>query len=161
MHESEAGIIQALSLPGEAAAILLVVGQDMDHGFALVGQLTVERVQVTENVHKRTTTLFALVHAYFQSLFLLKQLRVLLPEPLQLYFFPCIQGSLWLDLQRHIHLPCPRLSLSSSCRSFSISFSNAIILSSRPTTTSSNFSRSRIFSCNSALDTWRSRTTFS
>ncbi len=54
------------------------------------------------------------------------------------------------------HYPLVRSRLK-----FSISLSNVIILSSRPTTTSSNFSRSRIFSCNSALDSCRSRTTFS
>src|SRR5205814_422600 len=48
----------------------------------------------------------------------------------------------------------------SSCwRRDSTSFSKAIILSSRPTTTSSNFSRSRIFSCSSACEARRSRTT--
>src|SRR6267378_2394666 len=41
------------------------------------------------------------------------------------------------------------------------SFSRAIIFSSRPTTTSSNFSRSKIFSWSSLLDFSRSRTTCS
>src|SRR5207244_11683382 len=42
-------------------------------------------------------------------------------------------------------------------RRLSSSFSRAIIFSSRPTTTSSNFSRSKIFSCSSFLDFSRSR----
>ena len=48
--------------------------------------------------------------------------------------------------------PCDRsASLPTSVCRLSSSFSRAIIFSSRPTTTSSNFSRSRIFSCSSAL----------
>src|ERR671923_40893 len=60
---------------------------------------------------------------------------------------------------RHNDQTLSAFSLSASFRRLSSSFSRAIIFSSRPTTTSSNFSRSKIFSCNSAFDCCRSRTT--
>src|SRR3989442_13966319 len=37
MTEGTAGIMQSLSLPGETATVLLVVGQDVDHRLALIG----------------------------------------------------------------------------------------------------------------------------
>src|SRR5213595_1872310 len=62
---------------------------------------------------------------------------------------------------RHRDQARPSLSPPPCFCRFSSSFSRAIIFSSRPTTTSSNFSRSTIFSCSSLLDFSRSRTTCS
>src|SRR5213076_1247667 len=61
----------------------------------------------------------------------------------------------------HRDLIPPRRQRFDLTRRLSSSFSRAIIFNSRPTTTSSNFSRSRIFSCSSLLDFSRSRTTCS
>src|SRR6266571_4430050 len=96
-------------------------------------------------MNERATTLFGLRHALLEQTNLLAQF--------------CLRPT-WL-LQGDVHRRChrtyawPTLSafdLPSSFLSTSSSFSSAIIFSSRPTTTSSNFSRSRIFSCSSALD---------
>src|SRR5712692_2322977 len=161
MHEGASRIVQAFSLFGKSAAIMLVVGQYMDHGLALIVQFSIDIVQVAQDVHKSAASLLAPMHAHFQGLFLLQQFVILLYQ-----LFPINLTWRWrfesiLCRCSYVHLPCPRLIFSNSCFRFSISFSRAIILSSRPTTTSSNFSRSRIFSCSSDFDSCRSRTTFS
>ena len=77
---------------------------------------------------------------------------------------PAVAGARLVELLRFRgHQAEARAALSfsfSRCR-LSSSFSSAIIFSSRPTTTSSNFSRSRIFSCSSVFDCSRSCTTSS
>src|SRR6267143_1369480 len=71
------------------------------------------------------------------------------------------QGAALLVDARHGAHTLPAFGRPRSFRRLSSSFSRAIIFSSRPTTTSSNFSRSRIFSCSSLLDCSRSLTTCS
>src|SRR6185437_13657168 len=138
---------------------MLVVGQDMDHSFALFCLFPIDRIQVAQDVHQGAPALLALEHTQFQGILLLYQARIFVLQAFQGHL--CIQSGFWYSLLSYVHVYFPRRTLSSSRFRFSISFSSAIILSSRPTTTSSNFSRSRIFSCSSALDSCRSRTTFS
>ena len=71
MQQRPARIIQALGLPGQAAAVLFVVSQDMDHGFALVGQLAVEGVQITQDRDKSAASLLILLHEHLQGALLL------------------------------------------------------------------------------------------
>src|SRR5437667_438272 len=61
----------------------------------------------------------------------------------------------------HQDAPCSVRRRATSARTCSSSFSSAIIFSSRPTTTSSNFSSSRTFSCSSVRAFSKSRTTCS
>src|SRR5947209_8067826 len=158
MHKGAARVVQAFGLAGQATSLLLVVGQNMNHRLALIRQLAIHGIQIAEDMHKGTAPLFAFPHAHLQRLLLLEHALVFALKSFK-------SGGVRLQnlgiLLRYVHLLCPRLTFSSSRLRYSISFSNAIILSSRPTTTSSNFSRSRIFSCSSAFDSSRSRTTFS
>ena len=59
----------------------------MDHRFTLVGQLTIEIVQVAQDVHQGAAPLFALAHAHFESLFLLQQLHVFLLQLFPIHLF--------------------------------------------------------------------------
>src|ERR1017187_3488563 len=78
MQKSAARVIQAFCLFCETATVLLIVGKNMNHGFALVGQLPIEGVQVTQNVHKRTPPFLTLAYSRLQSFFLLSQTQILL-----------------------------------------------------------------------------------
>src|SRR3989454_211832 len=118
MQNGPPRIVESSRLAGQPPAVLLIVGQDVQHGFPLVGEALVGLGQVE-------------------------------------------QGAALLVDARHGAHTLPALGRPSSFRRLSSSFSRAIIFSSRPTTTSSNFSRSRIFSCSSLLDCSRSRTTCS
>src|SRR5439155_22808404 len=118
--------------------------EDVQHRLALVGEPPVRLVQVAHDVHEGAAALFAFLHPRLEAGDLLAERARFLP---------------WLCGHQ---ADAPSLfSFSFSCCRSSRSFSRAIIFSSRPTTTSSNFSRSRIFSWSSVLDCSRSRTTSS
>src|SRR5215831_16911629 len=126
---------------------LVRVLEDVEHRLALLAELAVRLVEVAHDVDERAPALLRLNDSLLETGDLLTQ-----------------GGCVEFDLRVGVgHQPAARSRLScrfSACICSS-SFSSAIILSSRPTTTSSNFSRSRIFSCSSVLDRSRSRTTFS
>jgi hypothetical protein len=50
VQEGAPGMVEPLGLPGKAPPILLVVVQDVEHGFALVSQALVGRVHVGHDV---------------------------------------------------------------------------------------------------------------
>src|SRR5438874_1387731 len=157
-------IVEPVRLARQSSAVLFVVGQDMQHGLALVGEALVELVQVAHDVEHRAALLVALPQAALQRLHARAEStlgRCACPGLRDRR--PTIQyhGLRHRHGLRHHAQPLPDLSPPTPLRRLSFSFSRAIILSSRPTTTSSNFSRSRIFSCNSVLDFSRSRTTCS
>src|SRR5207237_3282823 len=134
---------------------LMRVLEDVQHRLALVAELPVRLVQVAHDVQERAPSLLRLMHAVLELLDLLLEGAGLSRG-----------GRIAVRPRRHgVGLDCHQLaarstlSFSTSCWRPSSSFSSAIILSSRPTTTSSNFSRSRIFSCSSACDARRSPTT--
>ena len=148
-------VAQLLLAPLHFGRGLPQVTHDVDHGLPLVGQALVELVQVAHDVEHRPALVVALSQASLQRLHLGAEStrgwrgRATLGD-----------GRLCRDLLHHDPaLPIPQAV--DFFRRPSSAFSKAIILSSRPTTTSSNFSRSRIFSCNSVLDFSRSRTTCS
>ena len=87
MHKCAARIMQALRLPGQAAAVLFIVGKNMDHGLALIGQLAINRVQVTQDMDEGAAALLAFVQMHFQRIFLLKQLFIFPPGCLQVHLF--------------------------------------------------------------------------
>src|SRR5207249_7574838 len=134
VEQSPPRVVEPLGLPGQAAAILLVVSQDVKHGLPLVGEPPVGLVQVAHDVEHCEALLVAFSQSTLQCVHLRAQPALSRREDL-----------------RHRSQPSP-LNFLTSCRKLSISFSSAIISSSRPTTTSSNFSRSRIFSCSSPFD---------
>src|SRR5215472_7077718 len=110
-------------------------------------------------MHEGAPPLLTFEYAQLEGILLLYQACIFVLEAFQGHI--CVPSAFWNTLLSYVHVYYPRRAFSSSRFRFSTSFSKAIILSSRPTTTSSNFSRSRIFSCSSALDSCRSRTTFS
>src|SRR5437660_10876792 len=118
MQDGPPRVVESSGLAGQPPAVLLIVGQDVQHGLPLVGEALVGLGQVE-------------------------------------------QGATLLVDARHGAHTLPAFGRPSSFRRLSSSFSRAIIFSSRPTTTSSNFSRSRIFSWSSLLDFSKSRTTCS
>ena len=68
MHECAPGLVEALGLAGEPAAILLVVDEDMEHRLALVGEAPVHLVEVAHDVEQGAALLVALTQAPFQRL---------------------------------------------------------------------------------------------
>ena len=158
VHQRPPRVVQPLGLPGQPAAIVLVVDEDVQHGFALAAEALVERINVLQDVKQGSAALLTLPDARLEPPRLLEEagLRGCDPADAHLHSRRGIVGGEGLG-EGH---GCPPAFILSSCsRSVSTSFSRAIILSSRPTTTSSNFSRSRIFSCSSVCDARRSRTT--
>src|SRR6267142_6817294 len=148
-------VLQTQVGPGEPAAILLVVDENMEHRLALVAEAPVDLIKVAHDVEHGAALLVPLAQAPLQRLHLGAEStrgwrgRAGLGD-----------GRRRGDLLHHDPaLPVPQAV--DVLRRLSSAFSKAIILSSRPTTTSSNFSRSRIFSCNSVLDFSRSHTTCS
>ena len=147
VQQGAARVVEPLRLLAEPAAILLVVAEDVQHRLPLVGEPLVGVVEVTHDVQERTPALLRLGDAKLEL------------------------GDAFPERGNHLALgerldglgvhPEDGRKVASSCRRLSSSFSSAIILSSRPTTTSSNFSRSRIFSWSSVFDCSRSRTTCS
>src|SRR5467141_4148952 len=155
VQEGAPRTVEALGLAGEPAAILLVVDENMEHRLALVAEAPVDLIKVAHDVEHGAALLVPLAQAPLQRLHLGAEStrgwrgRAGLGD-----------GRRRGDLLHHDPaLPVPQAV--DVLRRLSSAFSKAIILSSRPTTTSSNFSRSRIFSCNSVLDFSRSRTTCS
>src|SRR5205807_1531988 len=150
MQHGPSRIVEPIRLAGQSSSVLLIVGQDMEHGLSLVGEAFVGLVQIAHDVEHRAALLIAFPQAALQRLHLRTKSAL---------------GRRGHRVLRHDGRRCHQdlrpFSLPSSFRELSSSFSRAIILSSRPTTTSSNFSRSRIFSCSSVLDFSRSRTTCS
>src|SRR5438876_8815 len=116
----------------------------------------VELVQVAHDVEERPAALLAPADTLLELVHPLEQARVGLEDAR-------LRRGLRTGAVRDLgggHAWFLSVFRRSSCwRRDSTSFSKAIILSSRPTTTSSNFSRSRIFSCSSACEARRSRTT--
>ena len=154
-------VVEALGLATEPPAVLLVVAEDVERGLAPVAQAFVELVEVAHDVEHGAALLVALLEADRQQPHLLAQPCLRLDPAVQLRRLPRALARHGSPVgRRQARSPSP-LSRATSFRKPSRSFSRAIILSSRPTTTSSNFSRSRIFSCNSVLDFSRSRTTCS
>src|SRR5207247_3091 len=146
-------VIEPLGLAGQTTAVPLVVGQDVQHGLTLIGETLIGLVQVGHDVEHRAALLVAFSEAELQRLDLRAKL-VLVPHArpaIRDRRFTISDQRLW-----HRGQILAGLCLPTSFCSPSSSFSRAIIFSSRPTTTSSNFSRSRIFSCNSRLDFSRS-----
>src|SRR5262249_42166190 len=137
----------------------------MQHRLALVGELLIGAIELVHNVHQRATRLITLAHTLLERVSLQQQPSVLLKQIFQVKHDAvevCSPNrTRTIRVQDHVPRPFSALRFSRSLRILSISFSRAIILSSRPITTSSNFSRSRIFSCSSALDSCKSRTTCS
>src|SRR5207249_11986374 len=137
-----------------------LVGQNVQHGLPLVGEALVDLAQVAHDVEHRTALGVAFAHAALQRLHVRAEAafgRCPGPSPALRDRAPTVRSR----GLRHGDQVLPARSRSPSLRKFSSSFSRAIIFSSRPTTTSSNFSRSKIFSCSSLLDFSRSRTTCS
>src|SRR5438094_259448 len=149
-------VVESLSLTSQPAAVLLVIGQNMQHGLALVGQALVELAQVAHDVAHRAALCVAFPQAPLQQLHVGAQFC--LGRRGRAGLRDCALTLRDRGLRHRVQI-LPALSLSTSLRKLSSSFSRAIIFSSRPTTTSSNFSRSRIFSCSSLLDCSRSWTT--
>src|SRR5213594_1204686 len=151
-------IVEPRRLASQSSAVLLVVGQDVKHRLPLVGQALVGLVQVAHDMEHRAALLVACPQAALQRLHLRAE------STLGGGGRPGLANRR-LTIVRHefCHRDHTRavFSLPSSFRRLSSSFSRAIIFSSRPTTTSSNFSRSKIFSCSSLLDFSRSRNTCS
>src|SRR5438093_645932 len=151
-------IVEPRRLASQSSAVLLVVGQDVKHRLSLVGEALVGFVQVAHDMEHRAALLVACPQAALQRLHLRAE------STLGGGGRPGLANRR-LTIVRHevCHRDHTRavFSLPSSFRRLSSSFSRAIIFSSRPTTTSSNFSRSKIFSCSSLLDFSRSRTTCS
>src|SRR5258708_23514536 len=158
VQQRAACVVQALGLLHEAPPVALVVAQDVDHRLALVGQLLVEAVEVVHDVDHGTPPLVALAHARIEQRKLAAQLCVLVAQPVALIL--CRGGGLQRQARIYDHEPPPRSArvFSRSFLRLSISFSSSLLLSSRPTNTSSHFSRSRIFSCSSAFDSCKSIT---
>src|SRR5438094_5708264 len=151
-------VVESLSLTSQPAAVLLVIGQNMQHGLALVGQALVELAQVAHDVAHRAALCVAFPQPPLQQLHVGAQFS--LGRRGRAGLRDCALTLRDRGLRHRVQI-LPALSLSTSLRKLSSSFSRAIIFSSRPTTTSSNFSRSRIFSCSSLLDCSRSWTTCS
>ena len=149
-----------LGLLGQAAAVLLVVGEDVEHRLALVGEPLVGLVEVAHDVQHRAAPLLA-PGARGSRASSTCCWRCSGSGSAGAYASPFRQRRQRLGLGRHQFVELSRLVLATSAWRLSSSFSSAIIFSSRPTTTSSNFSRSRIFSCSSVFDCSRSRTTSS
>src|SRR5947208_12148764 len=147
VQQGSAGIVEPLGLASEPAAILLVVDKDVEHRLTLLAEPPVDLVEVAHDVEHRAALRVALPQAALQGLHLGAE------SALDRCARPGLRDRRLTVLRHHQSFDC-FLRLASS-------FSRAIIFSSRPTTTSSNFSRSRIFSCNSLLDFSRSRTTCS
>src|SRR2546425_9761439 len=145
------GVVEPLRLAGQSTAVPLVVGQDVQHGLPLVGEALVGLVQVAHDVEHRAALLVALAQTSLQHLYVRAQSAL----------GPRGRAGIFYHGAWHRHQALPGLSPPTCFWTFSSSFSRAIIFSSRPTTTSSNFSRSKIFSCSSPLDFSRSRTTCS
>src|SRR2546430_5700991 len=143
-------VVEPHRLAGQSTAVLLVVGQDVQHRLSLVGEALVGFVQVAHDVEHRAALLVACAQAALQRLHLRAE------STLGRGGLTILGHDVW-----HRDQILAVFSLPTSLRRLSSSFSRAIIFSSRPTTTSSNFSRSRIFSCGSLLDFSRSRTTCS
>src|SRR2546425_10494731 len=157
VQQGPTGVIEPLGLVGQTAAVLLVVGQDVQHGLPLVSEALVELAQVTHDVEQRAALGVAFPHAALQHLHVHAEAAFgRRPGPGLRDRAPTVRSR----GLRHGDQILPARSLSASLRKLSSSFSRAIIFSSRPTTTSSNFSRSKIFSCSSLLDFSRSWTTF-
>src|SRR2546426_509918 len=158
VEQGSSRIVEPCRLAGQSSAILLVVGQDVKHRLPLVGQALVGLVQVAHDMEHCAALLVACPQAALQRLHLRAE------STLGGGGRPGLANRR-LTIVRHefCHRDHTRavFSLPSSFRRLSSSFSRAIIFSSRPTTTSSNFSRSKIFSCSSLLDFSRSRTTCS
>src|SRR5205823_14646738 len=150
------GVVEAFGLAGEPAAVVFVVAEDVEHRLALVGEFLVRLVQVAHDVNEGAPPL----------------LRELDPRP-KLLDLSAKRDEVGLGpavaravreppgLRAHQAEARAAFSFSLSRRRSSSSFSSAIIFSSRPTTTSSNFSRSRIFSWSSVFERSRSLTTSS
>src|SRR2546427_5864141 len=157
VQQGPTGVIEPLGLVGQTAAVLLVVGQDVQHGLPLVSEALVELAQVAHDVEHRAALGVAFPQAALQHLHVRAEAAFgRRPGPGLRDRAPTVRSR----CLRHGDQILPALSLSPSLRKLSSSFSRAIIFSSRPTTTSSNFSRSKIFSCSSLLDFSRSWTTF-
>src|SRR5205823_1190643 len=153
-----ARVVEALRLAREPAAIVLVVAEDVQHRLPLVGELLVRLVEVAHDVDERAPARLRAPDPGLQLLDLLAQ-----GGRVELGLADRVRVGYGRPLRIRAHQAEARAALSFSFSRWrlSSSFSNAIIFSSRPTTTSSNFSRSRIFSCSSVLDSSRSRTTAS
>src|SRR5262249_35239276 len=156
VQQRTAGVVEALGLAGEPAAVVLVVAEDVEHRLALVGELLVRLVQVTHDVNERAP-------AFLGELDPRLKLLDLGLERGEVGLGPALARAVrWPPgLRAHQAEARAAFSFSLSRRKSSSSFSSAIIFSSRPTTTSSNFSRSRIFSWSSVFDRSRSLTTSS
>src|SRR3989442_627160 len=149
-------LTQLLLRPLHLGRGLPQVPHDVNHGLALVGEALVELVQVAHDVAHRAALFVAFPQAPLQQLHVGAEFSLGRRGRLGLRDRALTIRDRGL---RHRDQILPALSLSTSLRKLSSCFSRAIIFSSRPTTTSSNFSRSRIFSCSSLLDCSRSWTT--
>src|SRR5579859_5419707 len=160
VQQRAAEVIQALGLPREPLAVVFIIRQNMQHRRALIGQLLIESVEVVHDVNHGAAAILRLLPTLLQQRVLLAQPAIFRQQSRQIQLSGAISYGNLRRMLFYGHRVCPRsaFSFSMSRLSPSISFFRAIIFSSRPTTTSSNFSRSRIFSCNSAFDSWRSRT---
>src|SRR6266566_3954337 len=157
VEQGSSRIVEPRRLASQSSAVLLVVGQDVKHRLPLVGQALVGLVQVAHDVEHRAALLVACPQATLQRVHLRAESTLRGGGP------GLADRRLTIFRQERCHRDhtLAVFSLPTSLRRLSSSFSRAIIFSSRPTTTSSNFSRSRIFSCSSLLDFSRSRTTCS
>ena len=61
-QEGPAGVVQPLGVLGQAASVVLVVGEDVEHRLALLAELPVRLVQVAHDVQQRAAALLALVN---------------------------------------------------------------------------------------------------
>ena len=155
VQQGPTGVVEPLSLVGQTSTVVFVVGQNVQHGLPLVGEALVDLAQVAHDVEHRTALGVAFAHAALQRVHVRAEAafgRCPGPSPALRDRAPTVRSR----GLRHGDQVLPARSRSPSLRKFSSSFSRAIIFSSRPTTTSSNFSRSKIFSCSSLLDFSRS-----
>src|SRR5437773_8840568 len=143
VRQSPPRIVEPLRLAGKSSSVLLVVGQDVKYRLPLVGETLIERVQVSHDVKHRAPLLVAFSQAALQRLHSCAE-----PADGRVASHRLHHSRLKIlyDVLRHCDQALPAFSLSTSFRRLSSSFSRAIIFNSRPTTTSSNFSRSKIFS---------------
>src|SRR5213594_2546634 len=157
-------ITQLLFAAGDFLRGLAQIIHDVDQRLTRVLQPEIGLVLILQDVQQGAAVVLAQAQALVQRLHLPAQALDLSPQ----LGVARLNGAGRRRPGRRSHLrgghhgaPRSVRRRAISARCCSSSFSRAIIFSSRPTTTSSNFSSSKTFSCSSVRDFTRSRTTCS
>src|SRR5437899_4499526 len=157
MQKRAPRVVQALRLTSQAAAIVHIIVQDVEHRVALIAEALIDVVEIPHDVQQSATALLGLPDAHLQFFPALSQgraggdqrFRFDLFQP-RGFFHGAVAATHCFFLLAKVHEAPARgpvfyftkaisRSLATSFLKLSNSFSKAIILSSRPTTTSSNF----------------------